>query len=343
MSALSLPKRCSALARPRALLLAALAAAAAIVPLFLDPQGYWVRVLTLTLIFAALGQAWNIVGGLANQISLGHAAYFGVGAYASTILLINFGLSPWIGLFVGMALAVVVALVLSVPTFRLKGHYFALATLAAGEALRVIANSWQGVTGGPVGLSVPFMPDSFWMMSYGAPRPFYWIALAALVLVTLVFWWIKSSALGYRLRAVKENEQAAEVVGVNTFRAKLWASLVSAAATAAIGVVYVQFTYFFDPDAVFGVATVSVRLALVAIVGGIGTVIGPVVGALVVVPLEELVNAALQGQVAGLSAFVYGAILIAVILVEPRGLVALFGRLRRGLGRRPGGAGEAGR
>lgn len=322
--------------RPALLLgLAALAAAAA-VPLFLDPQGYWVRILTLAVIFAALGQAWNIVGGLANQISLGHAAYFGTGAYASTVLLIAFGLTPWIGMLVGMVLAVLIALLLSVPTFRLKGHYFALATLAAGEAMRVIANSWSEVTGGPVGLSVPYMPDSLWMMSFGAPRPFYWIALGFLVVITLVFWWIKSSALGYRLRAVKENEQAAEVVGVNTFRAKLWASLISAAATAGLGTLYVQFNYFFDPDTVFGVAAISVRMALVAIVGGIGTVVGPIIGALVVVPLEELASAALQGQAAGLSAFAYGAILIAIILIEPRGLVALGRRLRaRAGGRKP--------
>lgn len=319
----------------RALALAAAFVAAIAVPLFLDPQGYWIRILTLALIFAALGQAWNIVGGLANQISLGHAAYFGTGAYASTVLLIHFGLSPWIGMLAGMALAVVIALVLSVPTFRLKGHYFALATLAAGEAMRVIANSWKEVTGGPVGLSVPFTPeDSFWLMAYGAPRPFYWIALGALAVITVVFWRIKSGALGYRLRAVKENEEAAEVVGVNTFRAKLWASLISAAATAAMGTIYVQFNYFFDPDTVFGVAAISIRMALVAIVGGIGTVIGPIIGALVVIPLEEVASATLQGQAAGLSAFAYGAILIAIILIEPRGLVALWQRLRGRMSRR---------
>lgn len=317
----------------RALVPAAALVLAAVVPLFLDPQGYWMRILALTLIFAALGQAWNIVGGLANQISLGHAAYFGTGAYASTILLITFGTSPWLGMLVGMALAALIALVLSIPTFRLKGHYFALATLAAGEAMRVIANSWSSVTGGPVGLSVPYTPDSFWMMSFGAPRPFYWIALAFLAAVTLVFWLIKSGALGYRLRAVKENEQAAEVVGVNTFRAKLWASLISAAATAAVGTLYAQFNYFFDPDTVFGVASISVRMALVAIVGGLGTAIGPIIGALVVLPLEEIVNELLQGEAAGLSAFAYGAILIAVILVEPRGLVALGRRLHKRLSR----------
>lgn len=316
------------------LLAAAALVLAALLPLFLDPQGYWMRVLALALIFAGLGQAWNIVGGLANQISLGHAAYFGTGAYASTILLIAFGVSPWLGMLVGMAAAALLALLLSVPTFRLKGHYFALATLAAGEAMRVVANSWSDVTGGPVGLSVPYTPDNFWMMSFGAPRPFYWIALAFLAVVSLVFWLIKSGALGYRLRAVKENEEAAEVVGVNTFRAKLWASLISAAATAALGTVYAQFNYFFDPDTVFGVASISVRMALVAIVGGLGTVIGPILGAIVVIPLEEVVNNALQGQVAGLSALAYGAILIAVILIEPRGLVALGRRLRRRMGGR---------
>lgn len=317
----------AALRPGRAALIAAALAVALAVPLGLDPQGYPIRVLTLTLLFAAMGQAWNIVGGLANQISLGHAGFFGIGAYASTILLRDFGLSPWLGMLAGMALAALAAAVLAVPTFRLKGHYFALVTLAFGEVMRVIANSWSSVTGGPVGLSVPFAPDSLWMFQFGAARPYYYICLGALVTVTLVFWRIKSGALGYRLRAIKENADAAEVIGVDTFRAKLQAGLISATLTAGLGTVYAQFSYFFDPDAIFGVATISVRMALIAIVGGVGLTFGPIVGAFFIIPVEEFANAALAGRAAGLSAFVYGAVLIAVILLKPEGLLALFAAL----------------
>jgi branched-chain amino acid transport system permease protein len=309
----------------------------AVAPLLLDPRGYEVRILCLMLLFGALGQAWNIVGGLANRISLGHAAFFGIGAYSSTILQHSHGLSPWIGGLVGVVLAVVFALALSIPTVRLKGHYFALATLAAGEVMRVSANSWSSLTGGPVGISVPFIRgDSVWMMQFSNARPNYYLFLVALLVVTAVFWWIKASALGYRLRAIKENEEAAEVIGVDTFRAKLIASVVSAALTAFLGTLYAQFQFFFDPDTIFGIAYISVKMALIAILGGVGTVFGPWVGAAFIIPMEEFANSYFGASAAGLSQFAYGVILIVVILLNPRGLIALTDDLRSRLRRRAG-------
>ncbi|MDF1749542.1 MAG: branched-chain amino acid ABC transporter permease, partial [Alphaproteobacteria bacterium] len=284
------------------------------------------------MLFAALGQAWNIVGGLANQISLGHAAYFGIGAYTSTILLRVLDLSPWLGGLFGMLLAVLFALLLSIPTVRLKGHYFALATLAAGEAMRVIANSWSSVTGGPVGISVPYVREgSLWMMQFGTVLPNYYLFLVALVVVCLIFWKIQTGALGYRLRAIKENEQAAEVIGVDTYRAKLIASTVSAALTAFLGTLYAQFQFFFDPDTVFGVATISVKVALIAILGGVGTLLGPLVGAVFIIPMEEFANSYFGNSIAGLSQFAYGVILVVIILLNPRGLVALIQQLKNRL------------
>jgi branched-chain amino acid transport system permease protein len=168
----------------RWLLLALVVALAFALPLLLDPRGYWIRVLAFTLLFAAMAQAWNVVGGLANQISLGHAAFFGIGAYTSTILLVNFGLSPWLGLLAGGALGALAALVIAIPTMRLQGHYFALATLAFGEVMRVIANVWSSVTGGPVGLSVPFLPESLGMLTFKSTLPYVYILLLALILVT---------------------------------------------------------------------------------------------------------------------------------------------------------------
>jgi branched-chain amino acid transport system permease protein len=312
----------------RALWLAALAAAA-ILAFILDPRGYWIRVLTLTLLFAAMAQAWNIVGGLANQISLGHAAFFGVGAYASTILLVAYGLTPWLGLFVGAALAGVAALVIAVPTMRLQGHYFALATLAFGEVMRVVANTWASLTGGPVGISVPFLSENAWMYSFKTGRPHAYIALAALVLVTLLFEALRRSALGYRLRAIREHEPAAEVIGIDTTRVKLVATVISASAMGALGTVYAQLALFFDPDTIFGVAPISIRVALIAIIGGVGTAVGPILGALLVIPVEELASDALSGKAPGLSQLVYGIVLIAVVLWRPRGLVTLFERRRR--------------
>jgi len=308
-------------------------------PLNFSPQSYEVRVMCLVLLFASLGVAWNFLGGLANRVSLGHAAFFGIGAYASTILQRTFDLSPWIGMLVGMVIAALFALLLSIPTFRLRGHYFALATLAAGEAMRVLANSWASLTEGPVGISVPFrMEDSLWMLQFRDVTPYYYVFLAVFVLVTALFWWVKASALGYRLRAVKENEEAAEVIGVDTYRAKLIALLISAVITAGLGTMYAQFQFFFDPDTVFGIAAISVRMALIAILGGVGTVFGPLIGAAFIIPLEELANTWFGGEAAGLSAFTYGVVLIVIILINPRGLIALF---RDGFARLRGGRKEA--
>jgi branched-chain amino acid transport system permease protein len=303
------------------LLLLAILIAAGLVPLFLDPRGYWIRVLALTLLFAAMAQAWNIVGGLANQISLGHAAFFGIGAYTSTVLLLRVGLSPWLGMAAGGALGAVAARVISVPTMRLQGHYFALATLAFGEVMRVIANVWTSVTGGPVGLSVPFMPESLAMLSFKSTRPFVYVFLVALVLVTVLFEWIRCGAMGYRLRAIRENEDAAEVIGIDTARVKLKAAVISGAVMAMLGTLYAQIAVFFDPDTVFGIVSISVPVALMAIVGGVGTAIGPIIGAFFIVPIEELANDLLSGRGAGLSQLAYGLILVGVILWQPRGFV----------------------
>jgi branched-chain amino acid transport system permease protein len=314
------------------LLPAAALALALALPLGLDAQGYAIRVLALVYLFGAMSQSWNIVGGLANQISLGHAAFFGIGAYTSTLLLIHAGLSPWLGMLVGGVLGGLAAGLISVPTMRLRGHYFALATLAFGEVMRVVANAWSGLTGGPVGISVPFAPPSLAMLSFKTTLPFYYLNLVALIAVTAIFVGIRRSAFGYRLRAVRENAQAAEVVGVDTARVKIQAAMLSGALTAMLGTLYAQLNFFFDPDAVFGAAPISIRIALIAIVGGIGTASGPILGAVLIVALEEAANALLSGQVAGLSNLVYGLILIAVILIQPHGLVALR-PMRRRVGR----------
>lgn len=298
-------------------------------PWFLKDQGYIMRVLILVLLFAAMGQSWNIVGGLANQISLGHAAFFGIGCYTSTILLVRFGLSPWIGLILGMLLAVIASAILCLPTMRLRGHYFALATLAFGEVMRAIANTWSSLTGGPVGISVPLADDSFWLMQFRSSIPYYYIMLGMLIITTLIFMRISNSKLGYRLRAVKENQDAAEVIGVHTTQTKVTAALISAALMAACGTLFAQFNFFFDPDSAFSLVQISVKVALICIVGGLGVAAGPIIGAFFILPVEEILNSMLAGQAAGISQLAYGLILIGIILVEPNGLLRLPQRIQR--------------
>ena len=305
----------------------AVIAIAAVLPLLLSPTGYWIRVLTFTLLFAAMAQVWNIIGGLANQTSLGHAAFFGIGAYTSTILVLKFGISPWIGMFAGGFLGGIAALIIAVPTMRLQGHYFALATLAFGEVMRVIANVWSSLTGGPVGLSVPFVPPSIAAYSFKQLLPHAYIALIALIIVTFIFEAIRRSAMGYRLRAIKENPAAAEVIGIDTTKVKLQTAVISGVLMAMLGTLYAQVAVFFDPDTVFSAASISIRVALIAILGGVGTAIGPILGALFIIPVEELMNDLFSSGAAGLSQLIFGVILIAVILWRPRGFITVFDSL----------------
>ncbi len=312
----------------RWIVIAILILIAAAVPQFMNPNGYWIRVFTFTLLFAAMAQAWNLIGGLANQLSLGHAAFFGIGAYTSTILLINFGISPWIGMFAGGALGGLAALVIAIPTMRLQGHYFALATLAFGEVARVIANVWTSLTGGPVGLSVPFMPPSFAAYSFKQLLPHAYIALIALIVVTALFEIIRRSAMGYRLRAIRENAAAAEVIGIDTTKVKLQTAVISGALMAMLGTIFAQVAVFFDPDTAFSAVSISIRVALIAIIGGVGTAAGPILGAFFIVPVEELMNDLFSAAAAGLSQVIFGVILIVVILWRPRGFVTILEALR---------------
>jgi branched-chain amino acid transport system permease protein len=301
--------------------------AAVILPWLLPEQGYTLRVACLILLFAALAQAWNIAAGLSGLISLGHAGFFGAGAYVSTLLLINFGISPWFGMVAALLFGALLAALLSLPTLRLRGHYFALATIAFGEVMRVIGNSWSDVTGGPVGLSVPFSQPSFAVMQFQSLRPYYFLLLVALIITCLVFERIRRGALGLRLRALKNHPDAAASLGVDTTRAKFTVAVISGAITAVIGVLYAQFMFFFDPDTVFSLAGISVRAALITIIGGMGAVAGPLIGAVLIIPIEELTNMLFSSTAAGLSQLVFGAVLIAVVIWQPRGLLSLLTRL----------------
>jgi branched-chain amino acid transport system permease protein len=301
-------------------------------PLAFENRGYYLRIATLVLMFAGLGGAWNIIGGFANQVSLGHAAFFGVGAYTSTLLLKFFGISPWLGMVAAALIAGLLSLMIAVPTFRLRGHYFALGTIAFAEVLRVLFLYFKGITEGPVGLSVPYMGDSIGYFQFSGNLGYYITGLALFLLTCFVAYRVKEGRLGYQLRALSNSHEAAEVVGVDTYRAKLWASILSAMLTGAWGTFYAQYLYFIDPDTVFGFWTFSVKMAMVVILGGLGTIWGPLVGAAILIPLDEWTSAVFTGNLAAVSRLIYGGLLIALILWQPRGLLFWFselgGRLR---------------
>jgi branched-chain amino acid transport system permease protein len=273
--------------------------------------------------YAALASAWNIVGGFAGQLSLGHAVFYGVGAYTSTLLLIHFGWSPWFGMFVGAALSTVLAVLISWPCFRLRGPFFALATIAVLEVIRLLAINQQGLTGGATGLAVPLKLGAQWML-FRERWPYLLIAFALLAVTLLVSLKLKHSRLGFYLIAVREREDAAQAVGVNAVRVKLVAVMISAFLTSLIGSFHAMYFTFIEPGAVFSLE-LSIQIAMFALIGGLGTVSGPLIGTLLVLPLAELARGWLGDMGSGVHGLVYGIVLVAVVLTIPQGLVGRFG------------------
>lgn len=291
---------------------------------------YLVHILVLVVFFAFLGAAWNILGGYAGQFSFGHAAFFGIGAYTSTLLLTRAGVSPWLGLLAGGLVAAAFGCFAGFLAFRygLRGPYFALVTLAFAEMLRLIAVNWMGV-GGPMGILIPLPKggDAFWRLQFREKLPYYYVMLGLLAVTLWLTRRIERSRLGYALHAIRENEDAAEASGVNALAAKLWAMGLSSFLTALGGTFYAQYFSFIDPTLTFGVA-VSVEILLRPIVGGPGTLLGPVLGSLVLTPLSELTRWLIRGR-PGVDVMVYGAILVLVVTFLPRGLVGAWQAARR--------------
>ncbi len=279
-------------------------------------EKYHHRVLTLVFIWAAMGLAWNIISGYGGQVSFGHQAFFGIGAYTTALLEIKLGLTPWIGMFAGMALAAVAAVVIGLPTFRLAGIYFGLATLAYPLILRIVMDflGYQEV-------SMPMQrerPALF--MQFTDPRAYDLLALGVMAAALVLSRAIEQRPLGYALRALKENEQAAEAAGVDSTRTKMVAYLLSAAPAALVGTIYAHAVLFVvTPEAVFGVLVI-VQTLTVCLVGGAGSAWGPVIGAAVMVPVSETLDATLGDRIPGIQGVVYGAALMAVMLFAPEGL-----------------------
>ncbi|MDR7402969.1 MAG: branched-chain amino acid ABC transporter permease [Armatimonadota bacterium] len=293
------------------------------------PQHLMIRIF----LFAALAQAWNILGGYCGQISLGHAVFFGIGAYTSTILLIHQHLTPWLGMVVGVLLSLAASLIIGYPTFRLGGHYFAIATIAIGEIAKVIATNWE-LAGGAVGLYVPLLPEGFANFEFHATKmPYYYISLVLLAAVTATTWYLERSRAGYYFRAIKADPDAARSVGIRIHHYKLLALSASAAFTAMAGTFYAQYVLYIDPESVLPLL-LSVIICLVAVLGGVGTLWGPILGALVLIPLSEGTWVYLAGMGGAGRAFdliVYGALIVLMSVFEPTGLIGLWRRVQRAL------------
>jgi len=291
------------------------------------PQHLMIRIF----LFAALAQAWNILGGYCGQISLGHAVFFGIGAYTSTILLIRWHISPWVGMLAGVLLSLAVTLVVGYPTFRLSGHYFAIATIAVGEIARFLVANWP-FAGGAVGLYVPLLREGLRTFEFHTTKaPYYYISLLLFMAVTVATAFLEHSRAGYYFRAIRADPDAARSLGIPIHRYKLLALALSAAFTAMGGTFYAQYVLYIDPESVLPLM-LSVIICLVAVLGGVGTLWGPVLGAVVLIPLSEGTRVYLAGMGGAGRAFdliVYGAMIVLMSVFEPTGLVGLWRRVRR--------------
>ena len=272
----------------------------------------------MALLFTLLGMSWNLLGGYTGQISFGHAAFFGTGAYTSTILLLRFGISPWVGMLAGAVLAVLLSLPVGWLTLRLRGPYFALATLAFAEVVRVIVYNWDSLTGGGDGLNI--------LTNLGGLLRFYYIILGLAVAGWLVTRGIIHSRWGYFLHAIREDEDAAEALGVPATRMKVMVLAVSSFFVALGGSFFASYQLYINPDLVYE-SQISLQMIVVTVVGGIGTLEGPIVGALVIVPLSEY----FRGLSPVANPLIYGLFIVIFMLFLPEGIVSGAGHL---LGRR---------
>jgi branched-chain amino acid transport system permease protein len=271
-----------------------------------------------TLLAAGLALSWNLIGGFAGQISIGHVAFFGIGAYTSTLLGLRLGLTPWLGMLIGGAIAAACGVLLGLVTFRLKGTFFAMATLAFAEVLRMSAVNAKSLTNGSEGLFITATPDPA-MFVFAEIRSYVVVIWLIVVLLYAFSFYVARSRLGLCLHALRDEEAAARSLGVNSIRVRLLMMAISAFATAICGTFYAQFLLFVDPDSVLG-PDLSIQMALAAVVGGVGTAFGPVLGTFLVVPFGQFLRAELGGQFVGLHLVVYGFGLLLVLYKLPDGL-----------------------
>lgn len=301
--------------------LAALAVIVLVLPLLVT-NSFAIDIFVRILLFSFIGVAWNLMGGYAKQLSLGHAAYFGLGAYTSTILQVDFGISPWIGMVAGGLVAMLASLPIGWLCFRLRGPYFTIATIATAQALMLIFLKFRDLAWGAEGTTIPNLGNAPLMMQFEAKAAYYYVALGLLVLGLVITYRIENSWMGYYLVAIGEDEDAAEAIGVNAPRIKRNIYLISAFLTGLAGTFYTQYIYFIDPATAFNF-NISIEAALVAIVGGIGTLWGPVIGTLLLETTSALLQSWLGSSIGGVQLTVYSLILIAVILWRPTGLIGV--------------------
>ena len=290
------------------------------IPLFVKSP-YVLNIFVLVFYMSTLSMAWNLLGGMTGQNSLGHAAYMGLGAYASCLLITKAGINPWFSAILGMVIVGLVAGIIFYPCFILRGPYFTLVSIAFGEALRqFIINS--AFFGRASGVGLPFGRDSWLNFRFGSKIPYYYVGLAMLLLVYLLMKKIERSKMGYALRTIREDEDAAAAIGINPTRYKIMAVVVSAMVAALVGFFYASYIRYIDPELM--VLAKSTESVLPAVVGGAAYVEGPLVGGLIMIPLSEFLRAKYSSILPGINMLMYAVVLLVVIRFRPTGILGWY-------------------
>jgi len=283
----------------------------------------YLHIMILLYLYAYLTTSWNLVGGFAGVLPLGHAVFVGIGAYASTMLYLQYGVSPWIGMLVGGVISVMIGVLIGLPTFKMRGAYFALATIAFGEGVRVMIENIDYIgplkLNGPRGLQIPPLNVGLANMLFLDKKPYYYIILFMLIAVLALTWVISRRKLGYYLNAGGEEPEAAMALGVNVARCKLMAMAMSSFLTALAGTFWAQLTLFIHPKSVMSL-DLSFEIAFIALIGGRGSIAGPVLGALLLRPVSDFSRIYFGDKLPGLHLIIFGVVLILVMIFQPRGI-----------------------
>lgn len=289
-------------------------------------QIFPLQIMILVFMYAMLGVAWNIMGGYAGMFSFGQAAFFGIGAYTSSFLLMTFHVNPWVGLVAGGVVAAIVAAAIGYPCSNLRGHYFAIASIAFAEIVRVHFNNWT-LMNAAEGMSLPMLDESFVnFMFHTSKVPYYYIMLVFLIIALIVCYFVATSKMGYYFRAIKESHDVAEVLGVNVVRYRLIAIMISAFLSAMAGTFYAQYVLYIDPESVMLLA-ISVQIVLLSMLGGAGSVMGPVIGAAVLIPIAEVTRVWLGHRGTGVDMLIYGFLITIISVYQPQGVWGLLSRI----------------
>ncbi|MGB7576079.1 MAG: branched-chain amino acid ABC transporter permease [Thermodesulfobacteriota bacterium] len=284
------------------------------------------HVMILVFMFGMMAVAWNIMGGYAGMFSFGQVAFFGIGAYTSSFLLITYHINPWLGLVVGGLIAALVAAAIGYPCSNLRGHYFAIASIAFGEIVRTHFNNWK-LVGAAEGMTLPMLKESFEnFMFHSSKLPYYYIMLAFLIISLVVCYIVATSKMGYYFRAIKESHDVAKVLGINVVWYRLIAIMISAFLTAMAGTFYAQYVLYLDPESVL-ILPISIQIVLISMLGGAGSLMGPVIGAAVLMPVSEITRVMLGHKGTGIDMLIYGALITLISVYQPKGVWGLFSNI----------------